>query len=289
MLCFELELENNNFFYIDGHNKQLWPHDSIPEMFFNIMTDVKSSLTATQITIRGNIARLQSYNDTKHIKLMTEFINAFSKSTGKVIVKAAVFERGHLMMAAINHFNRTHKPFVCTLKTEEYKGIKDFELMEDFKLLKKYEPYSMLGMTENTGDAKFTLEWVCEAKYNLHDKGRNKTQPARTALVVKFTRKKAGIIPIITNLNTEVEIEKVGLLYFKKLHNDNIFINISETTKSSDTKDTQKASPTDRPNPQSTVPLGKKGISIRPKIYEEAVIPPYSRVRTMSDDIGEKK
>ncbi len=288
MFCFELEFEDDNNCYIDGHNKQIWHKESIPTLFLDILAEVKAYLTNIKITLKKDQeVQLLTYNDTKHQKAMLEFIKAFSKSTGKVITKAAVFDRSHLIMTVMNNFSRLKKVFTCTLKPEEYKGIKDFDIVNDFTLLKKYEPYANVTLF-NTGGTEptDTLEWVADTRYTLRDRSLNQTVHARAALVVKFCNLKASIIPILTNIDQSVNVSKVALNFLEKNKpQDNLFVRIVKTIEDNEEMASQEQRSSGRRSMSPQNKGGKQGVSIRPKNYEEPVIPPYARSRSMADDI----
>lgn len=292
MFCFELEFENESVCYIDGHNKQLMQQKDIPEVFADIMTDVKAYLINSQSTLEGNnIVQLFTYNDTKQKTLMLEFVKAFMNSTNKTIVNAALFDRGHLMMAAINNFTRLQKEFSCLLKPEEYKGLKDFKIIDDFKLLKKYEPYSHIDILSSSDNkANDILEWVSDAKYTLRDRSTNSAKSARVALVAKFMNRKASLIPIVTNTNQTVDITKVALSYLTNNKSQNLFVNIIDTIKSDENLMAQDTRPAASKHTQVLrEQKGKQGLSIRPKHYEAPITPPYSKMRSIADDLSKKR
>ncbi len=293
MYCFELEFNNDKFCYIDVREKIVLALDNIPQIYFDIMTDVKTDLETSRVNLGKNyVIQLLSYNETRQKNLVANFLSAFTKTTGNIIKTAAVFDRNHLIMTALNSFTKMQRFFMCTLKPEQYKGLKDFEFSEDFKLLKKYDPYSNVSLFSSEPEpANDILEWVAEARYGLLNRARNVTRVARVALVVKFVNKKANIIPVITNLSLEKEpdIAKVAMKYFKTAnYKSNVFANLSDSLKFDEkiTPDIVVASKGRFKRVLDT--QGKKGVSIRPAQDNESVVPPFSGVRTMADDVGKK-
>lgn len=293
MFCFELEFEDGTLCYIDGHDKYVIPYDGVTKLFYDIITDVKSGLVGIRVVLKGDrIVNLSCNNDSKQQKLMANLLSAFTQSAGKAITKAAVFDRNHLILSAINNFSRMQKFFVCALKPEQYKGIRDFEIVEDFKLLKKYEPYASVTLFESEAKTQNVLEWVSDVRYVLHNRIQETSLSARVALVVKFVEKRVNIIPVITNLSPAAEpnIAKIAMRYLdKKQYQGNIFINLVKSVESDEKIPSQAIRPSGKPGQKTEEPKGKKGISLRPKMYEEPIMPPYMSVRSMGDDVEKKR
>lgn len=237
MYCFELILEDEGYCYIDGSVKHIWPSSKMPKLFSYIMMNVKVSLAKTLLTPQtkdGPAIPLSTPPDTRLRKLMPNLIGAITKATGKKVIEAAVFNRQRLLLTIFMEFDRLQRYFLCPLKNEEYQGIKDFQINEDFKLLKKYEPDIDIlpGLNGETGINE--LEWVADARFILINKERDITYPARVALLVVFGQQKINLTPIITNIPPEEEpdISKVALRYLNsRPSQQSIFLYLMEAIK----------------------------------------------------------
>lgn len=295
MYCIELEFEDENYCYIDGKSNYVLSTDEIPNLYACILSDVKANLAETRVKQPGKSDIILScYNDKKLQNLITQFIDAFIKSSGKIVTRASAFDREHLTISIFSNFNKMHKCFFCALKPEQYNGLKDFKLIEDFKLLKKYEPYENISLFEPESKTQNAIDWVAESRYNLKNPNQNSYYPARVALVVQFVEKKAILIPILSNLpqKTEPDIAKVAIRFFSKpRYRDNIFVNLINAIKSDETLASFEPQNMDKTGtPQKDLMEKKRGVSIRPQQEgDDYYIPPYARVRSLSDDMGKKK
>lgn len=255
MYCFELILEDESYCYIDGRVKHIWPSSRIPKLFSYIIMNVKVSLAKTLLspqTKEGSAIPLSAPLNSRLRTLMPNLINTITKVTGKRVIEAAVFDRQRLLLTIFIEFDRLQRHFLCYLNGEEYKGLKDFQISEDFKLLKKYELNIDL-MSALKGEREMNeLEWVAEAKFILRNKERGITYPARVALLVIFGQQKINLTPILTNISPEKEpdISKVALRYLNsRPSQESIFLYLMEAIK------------TDQTLANATLRFGEKAVS----------------------------
>ena len=295
MYCIELEFEDENLCYIDGKGNYVLSPDEIPNLYADIISDVKVNLAETHVKQPGKPDIILScHNDKRLQNLITSFMTAFIKSSGKIVTRASAFDREHLAITIFDNFNKMHKCFFCTLKPEQYKGLKDFKLMEDFKLLKKYEPYANISLFELETETQNALNWVAESRYDLKNPNQDSYYPVRVALVVHFVGKKANLIPILSNLpqKTAPDISKVAMHFFSKpRYQDNIFVNLMKAIKSDETLASFEPQNLDETGTPKKDLMGKKrGVSIRPQQEgDDLYISPYTRVRSLADDIWKKR
>ena len=292
MNCVELEFEDGTFCYIDGHDKCVMSSDNVRRTFREIIADVKSGLVSRSITIKGDrVVNLFFDQDPKQQELMANLVNTFFKSSGKLITNATILDRNNIIIAAINYLSRMQKLFICGLKPDQYNGIKDFEIVEDFKLLKKYEPNVNTIISGYETRSQNDLEWVSDAKYVLQNKIQEITLPARVVLIVKVGGKKVNIIPVITNIprGSQFDISKIARIYLdNKQYQDNIFVNLVKTIESNVNMSYQDSATVKKDRPEVKHREVKKGISMRPGSvnFETPVFPPFKSVRTIADDLA---
>ncbi|MGR3317267.1 MAG: hypothetical protein ACUZ8O_02135 [Candidatus Anammoxibacter sp.] len=291
MNCVELEFEDGTFCYIDGHDKYVMPSRYARKAFKDIIADVKSGLVSRRITTkRDQAVNLLFDKDPKQQELMANLVNTFFKSSGKLITNAAVFDRNHLIISAINNFSRMRKVFICSLKPDQYNGIKDFEIVEDFRLLKKYEPHVNMDIAGSGTKSQSDLEWVSDARYVVQNKIQDITLNTRVALIVKVGGKMVNIIPVITNIppTAQFDISKIARIYLdKKQYQDNIFFNLVQTMESDVNMSSQETVTAKGAGVKIRDRVGKKGISMLPDSFEEPVLPPFKSVRSLGDELSE--
>ncbi len=226
-LCIEIELKDGSYFYIDGHAKHVWSSKNIPKVFFTTLKRAERGLHQFFInSSKGHPLILLTCPGDSHLtKEMFNLIDCFENAVGKEIMKATIFDREGLSLAIFEEFDRRKKYFITLLRDDQYKGIENFEIIEDFIPLK---------IEEENGKEK-VVEWVAEAKFKLKDRENKKGRIVRVALVKKEVRGKEKLIAIITNIpkEEEVDIRKIAKRYFDRWPNqENIFKDMMSAIKS---------------------------------------------------------
>jgi hypothetical protein len=157
---------------------------------------------------------------------MFNLIESFENAVGKEIVKVSIFDREGLSLALFDEFEsrKNKKYFITLLRSNQYKGVEDFEIVEDFKPFKK---------EKRNGETKVT-QWVADARKELKDKDTKKKLTVRVALVKKPVKGREKLIAIITNLTEkeEPDIARITRLYFDRWPNqENIFKDMKNAIK----------------------------------------------------------
>ena len=226
-LCYEVELKDGSYFYIDGHSKHVWSSKNIPKVFFTTLKRAEKGLQQFFInSSKGHPLILLTCPGDSHLtKEMFNLIDCFENAVGKEIVKVSIFDREGLSLAVFEEFARRKKFFISLLRKNQYKGIENFEIVKDFKPLK----------TEKKNGEKKVTEWVADAKIELKDRWSKKKLTVRVALVSKKVKGREKLIAIITNLTDkeEPDIGRVAKRYFNRWPNqENIFKDMMEAIKS---------------------------------------------------------
>ena len=226
-LGIEVELEDGNYFYIDGHSKHVWSSKNIPKAFFTTLKRAERGLHQYFIhSSRGNPLILMTCpGDTRLPGTLLNLIDAFENAVGKKIVKVAIFDREGVSLSIFKEFDdkSPKKYFISLLREDMYKDIESFNILKDFVPLKTIEKDGKLEV----------LEWVAEAEYELKEKrkkgekeGKQRTLLLRVTLVRKVIDGRTKLIPIITNLTRkeEPDIRKIAKRYFDRWpYQENMF------------------------------------------------------------------
>lgn len=225
-LCIEIELKDGSYFYIDGHAKHVWSGKNIPKVFFTTLKRAEKGLHQFFInSSKGHPLILLTCSGDSHLtKEMFNLIDCFENAVGKEIMKVTIFDREGLSLAIFEEFDCRKKYFITLLRENQYKGIEDFNITEDFVPLK----------IEKKNGKEIITQWVAEGNIKLTDRANKKEREVRVALVKKDVRGKEKLIAIITNIPNEEEpdIRKIANRYFDRWPNqENIFKDMIEAIK----------------------------------------------------------
>lgn len=218
-LFIKIELEDQSYFYIDGHLKTVWSDKNIPRGFRTALNKTEKSLEQVLLTGgKGHPLILLTCPGDQHLtKEMFNLIDAFEGACEKRIVKVSVFDREGVSVKVFREFDRRQRCFITLLKENQYKG------QQSFKIIKDFIPYEVDKKTDEIksmiADAEITLKDKDEKEKKEKEKKKEKIgYKVRVGLLLKDPKGMRKLIPIITNISFEEEpdIKKIADKYFAR-------------------------------------------------------------------------
>jgi len=205
----KVKLEDERCFYIDGHAKTVWTDANIPLVYHTTKKKMEKGVEQYFIhSSKGHPLILKECpGDTRLTKAMFSLIDSFENAVGKRIVEIVVFDREGLCIEVFKEFDDRKRYFITCLRSNQYKGLDNFELKSDFVEFKKDDKGNV---TQEIADADITLK-------DRQTKGEYKL---RVALIRNLARRK--LIAIVTNIKREQdrEISRVARRYYARWPNE---------------------------------------------------------------------